>query len=414
MRSIFGGIQSAASKLTGGESYNVEEMGKDPPAMTSTAEPNPSSSNGDFQGDEADDEEVDEAPSLRGTLWKWTNYIQGWQERYFVLGDGILTYYRSESDQQCGCRGSINLDKAKILLHEFDELRFDVRTQDCSYFLRTSTVEEKTEWVEAIEANKKFLLDKGFNPPLDVMRRQGSVLSLSALSQTSTTSMKSNHNVQMKLAEIMTYREILCRQVDVLQAFYDAASEIQASRSIGQSNSSSPEVTTGPIGPARSIDEHPEEVEEFVKPSSSSTSLPRSMAPTSPIPARLNPIKGHRRTESDPFAFQQHTRPLQYHRTPIDVANIDLRGEAITFKATTAAIVASLSHCVELMSKREEYWQKKIEKETERRHKAEVAAHAAMNGPRVRAYEYAGPDFEVSPQHCVRCGPLFIVSSATV
>ena len=39
-------------------------------------------------------------------------------------------------------------------LHEFDELRFDVRTQDCSYFLRTTTVEEKAEWVEAIEVNK--------------------------------------------------------------------------------------------------------------------------------------------------------------------------------------------------------------------------------------------------------------------
>ena len=47
---------------------------------------------------------------------------------------------------------------------------------------------------------------------------------------------------------------------------------------------------------------------------------------------------------------------------PIDVTNIDLRGEAITFKATTAAIVASLSHCVELISKREDYWQKKMEK----------------------------------------------------
>ena len=38
-----------------------------------------------------------------------------------------------------------------------------------------------------------------------------------------------------------------------------------------------------------------------------------------------------------------------------------------------------------------------ILQETERRRKAEVAAHAAMNGPRVRAFEYAGPDFEVSP-----------------
>lgn len=34
--------------------------------------------------------------------------------------------------------------------------------------------------------------------------------------------------------------------------------------------------------------------------------------------------------------------------------------------------------------------------EQERRRKAEVAAHSALNGPRVRAFEYAGPDFEVS------------------
>ena len=33
--------------------------------------------------------------------------------------------------------------------------------------------------------------------------------------------------------------------------------------------------------------------------------------------------------------------------------------------------------------------------EQERRRKAEVAAHSALNGPRVRAFEYAGPDFQV-------------------
>ena len=34
--------------------------------------------------------------------------------------------------------------------------------------------------------------------------------------------------------------------------------------------------------------------------------------------------------------------------------------------------------------------------EQDRRRKAEVAAHSALNGPRVRAFEYAGPDFEVN------------------
>lgn len=35
------------------------------------------------------------------------------------------------------------------------------------------------------------------------------------------------------------------------------------------------------------------------------------------------------------------------------------------------------------------------DQEQERRRKAERAAHAAMNGPKALAYEYAGPDYEV-------------------
>lgn len=116
LKSIFGGIQFAASKLTGGDSYNIEEVEKDPPATLTTMGPKASSSNEDFRADDGAESEVEEAPSLRGTLSKWTNYLQGWQDRYFVLGNGILTYYRSEGDAHCGCRGSINLDKAKILV----------------------------------------------------------------------------------------------------------------------------------------------------------------------------------------------------------------------------------------------------------------------------------------------------------
>jgi hypothetical protein len=41
---------------------------------------------------------------------------------------------------------------------------------------------------------------------------------------------------------------------------------------------------------------------------------------------------------------------------------IDFKGEAITFKATTAGIIATLSHCIELMSQREDAWKKKLER----------------------------------------------------
>lgn len=67
--------------------------------------------------DEDDDDNLDVSspvPSMQGTLSKWTNYLHGWQERWVVLKDGTLSYYKSEFDTAFGCRGSISLAKATI------------------------------------------------------------------------------------------------------------------------------------------------------------------------------------------------------------------------------------------------------------------------------------------------------------
>lgn len=98
----------------------------------------------------------------------------------------------------------------------------------------------------------------------------------------------------------------------------------------------------------------------------------------SPLPSRFNlAAKGHRRTGSDPFAFRpaqlavarsytrghaSHFSALASGGPPIDFSTVDFKGEAITFKATTAGAISSLSYCIEVMNKREEYWQKKFEK----------------------------------------------------
>ena len=51
---------------------------------------------------------------LQGTLCKWTNYIHGWQNRYIILHDGTMSYYKSENETSFGCRGSISVQKAII------------------------------------------------------------------------------------------------------------------------------------------------------------------------------------------------------------------------------------------------------------------------------------------------------------
>jgi hypothetical protein len=46
--------------------------------------------------------------------WQWTNYIHGWQDRWVVLKNNTLSYYKSEDEREYGCRGSLCLSKAII------------------------------------------------------------------------------------------------------------------------------------------------------------------------------------------------------------------------------------------------------------------------------------------------------------
>jgi len=74
---------------------------------------------GASEDEEEEDDDFDmriSVASKRGTLTKWTNYLHGWQDRYFVIADGILSYYKSEFDTNYGCRGSVSVQKATILV----------------------------------------------------------------------------------------------------------------------------------------------------------------------------------------------------------------------------------------------------------------------------------------------------------
>lgn len=64
----------------------------------------------------SDNSDIDEGGTaeLRGYLSKWTNYIHGWQDRFIVLKDSTLSYYKSELESNLGCRGALCLKKAKV------------------------------------------------------------------------------------------------------------------------------------------------------------------------------------------------------------------------------------------------------------------------------------------------------------
>ena len=91
--------------------------------------------------------------SRRGWLWKWTNYIQGYQKRWFVLDDGKLSYYRCREEITHSCRGTINLYGAYI--EAMNRTYFVVRNGTSQVFhLKASTEEEKQQWVTVLTKAK--------------------------------------------------------------------------------------------------------------------------------------------------------------------------------------------------------------------------------------------------------------------
>ncbi|KAG7250470.1 hypothetical protein CRUP_017827, partial [Coryphaenoides rupestris] len=92
--------------------------------------------------------------------------------------------------------------------------------------------------------------------------------------------------------------------------------------------------------------------------------------------------------------------------SPKGVNGIDFKGEAITFKATTAGILATLSHCIELMVKREDSWQKRLDKEMEKRRRIEDGYQSALDDLKKKSH-YGGPDYEEGPNSLINEDEFF-------
>ncbi|XP_031440512.1 ceramide transfer protein isoform X2 [Clupea harengus] len=303
--------------------------------------------------EEDQDPELGQPVEFGGVLSKWTNYIHGWQDRWVVLRKNTLSYYKSEHEREFGCRGSLCLSKAVITPHEFDECRFDISVNDSVWYLRAEDPEHRQQWIESIELHKA---ESGYGSESS-LRRHGSTLSLtsaaSGFSATSTSSFQ-GHSLREKLAEMETFRDILCRQVDTLQRYFDNCSD-DVSKDVFQRDK---------------VVEDDEDDFPSTKP------------------------------DGDYLLNNSSKEKLCSQGNLKEANGIDFKGEAITFKATTAGILSTLSHCIELMVKREESWQRRLDKEMERRRRTEDAYKAALSELKKKPH-YGGPDYEEGPNSLI-------------
>ncbi|KAK9458354.1 Oxysterol-binding protein-domain-containing protein [Dipodascopsis uninucleata] len=94
---------------------------------------------------------ANEAPQMKGYLKKWTNYTGGYKLRWFVLENGILSYYKHQDDTGTACRGSINMRIATLKLDSSEKQRFEIIGKgSVRYHLRANHPVEANRWVWAL------------------------------------------------------------------------------------------------------------------------------------------------------------------------------------------------------------------------------------------------------------------------
>ena len=87
---------------------------------------------------------------MEGYLHKWTNYISGWKERYFILNKNILCYFIVKGEEP---RGKYLLNKnASVQQDKNDNLKIELTTDKGEIlFLKANTPNEREAWYKSIK-----------------------------------------------------------------------------------------------------------------------------------------------------------------------------------------------------------------------------------------------------------------------
>lgn len=124
--------------------------------------------------------------------------MTGWQPRWFVLDDGIISYYDSQDDVCKGSKGSIKMSVCEIKVHPTDNNRLElIIPGEQHFYVKAVNAAERQKWLVALGSSKAGLADMRANKEKEI---------------TETT-----ESLKTKMSELRLYCDLLMQQVHTIQ-----------------------------------------------------------------------------------------------------------------------------------------------------------------------------------------------------
>ncbi|EDQ92561.1 uncharacterized protein MONBRDRAFT_17242, partial [Monosiga brevicollis MX1] len=142
---------------------------------------------------------AEKSPHREGVLLKWTNYMKGFQPRYFVLHNGQLSYYKNKDEVNHTCRGTLILIDAEIDIGLGSNFIIHAglpQQQGQSYHLRASSEAERSAWLGSLQLAKQLAHNK-----------RASKQVASSISSTSGNAAQLNSSVDLKRSAVLMINE---------------------------------------------------------------------------------------------------------------------------------------------------------------------------------------------------------------
>ncbi|KAL0267043.1 UNVERIFIED_CONTAM: hypothetical protein PYX00_009415 [Menopon gallinae] len=146
---------------------------------------------------------------MKGWLFKWTNYLKGYQRRWFVLSNGLLSYYRNQAEMAHTCRGTVSLHGAMI--HTEDSCSFVISNGGTQTFhIKAANEIERQKWVTALELAKAKAIRAMESEEDDEEYDKSTVNHKAELANTIKT-------LSAKLEELQTFSDLIAKHGTALQ-----------------------------------------------------------------------------------------------------------------------------------------------------------------------------------------------------